>query len=111
MKDWIKFEHPELGNAIEQFIASSPDLSYCADICNGTKHREVTHTGARRIFGHLSGIREYAPNEATGQRLSIIGPDGPRPVIPLAIACVDTWRVFIAKQVPRPTAADPGGVG
>lgn len=100
LKDWIVFEHPRLKKVTEQFIASNPNLCYCADICNGTKHREVTQGHRHRILGHLAGIREFAPDEPTRQRLSIIGPDGPRPVIPLAIACVDAWRVFITQQIP-----------
>ena len=92
LKDWIALEHPGLKNTIEQFVADNPHLRYCADICNGTKHREVTKR--HHIPSHLAGIREYTPNEPTRQRLLILGPDGPKPVIPLAIACVDAWRVF-----------------
>lgn len=97
LKDWIKLDHPELGTTVETFVANVPALAYCADICNGTKHREVTR--GNRQPGHLAAIREYAPWEPTGQRLAIIGPGGPQPVLPLAAVCVEAWRLFVADHL------------
>ena len=105
LKDWIKFEHPELGPAAEMFVANDPALAYCADVCNGTKHREVTR--GNRQPGHLAAIREYAPWERTGQRFAIIGPDGSQPVLPLASRCVEAWRLFVADQLSE-SSREPG---
>lgn len=94
LKDWIQYEFPELRSKLELLISEDPSLSYCADICNGTKHREASRNN--RVPGHLIGIRQYAPRERTKQTLHILGPDGPMLVNTLAEGCLKAWRTFIA---------------
>jgi hypothetical protein len=97
LKDWIKLDHPELKDVVESYITDHIELQYCADICNGTKHMQVTKNP--RLPGHLTGIREYAPYEATGQRLHVLGPFGPMPVLDLARGCVSLWEKFIKNHL------------
>ena len=40
LKDWIKNDSAaaSVANNVENYINNNPDLSLCADICNGVKH-------------------------------------------------------------------------
>lgn len=93
LKDWILTDRPDLKSSLETLIKTNSPLQFCADICNGTKHREVTR--GHRVSSHLAGAREYAPHEPTKQRLVVIGPTGPRPVLELAEECVCAWQSYI----------------
>ncbi|KPM56917.1 hypothetical protein ACG83_03545 [Frankia sp. R43] len=104
LKDWIIADRPDLATTIEATITGNPSLRYCADICNGTKHRAVDRR--HRIPGHLAPIREYAPHEPTRQRLHVIGPEGPQPVLDLADDCLTTWDQFIATHLEPATETD-----
>jgi hypothetical protein len=44
LKDWLKNDPAVTGqvNDVEAFISQSPNLSLCADICNGSKHLLLT---------------------------------------------------------------------
>jgi hypothetical protein len=82
---------------LEALINGDHALSICADICNGTKHREITR-GSRQP-GHLTAIRAFTPWDTdAGHEMLILGPHGPEPVLPLAERCLRTWRDYIAEH-------------
>jgi hypothetical protein len=44
LKDWLLNDAASAGRVadIENFISQSPDMSLCADLCNGSKHLALT---------------------------------------------------------------------
>lgn len=75
LKDWLLVDHPNLRAELENAITANRHLALCADICNGTKHREVTRN--HRVAAHVAGMRESAPDIPSRARWLMLGPDGP----------------------------------
>jgi hypothetical protein len=75
LKDWLLVDHPDLREQLEAMITADRDLALCADICNGTKHREVSR--GHRVPTHVVGMREFAPDVPSQARWLVLGPDGP----------------------------------
>lgn len=112
VRDWIVYELPGLRKDLDREIGLSEALAYCADIANGTKHRELNRR--HRVPGHLTGVRAFAPHEPSGVRHLVIGPDGPVDVLTLASRTVEAWDTILAALVPAPCVppgADPAGHG
>jgi len=96
LKDWLRND-PSVtiaGAVIERAVTVSPNLSVCADLCNGTKHRTLTtprHKGGPgAVFATQSVRVQVPPAEAT---VASVGPAGNK-LAPGATVSVDARSVW-----------------
>src|SRR5262249_43315579 len=99
LKDWIKADPvlAVLGN-VETFINNSPALRLCADICNASKHFELTRP--RSNENPAVGI----PNLVVGKKSVVLRYEvetnsGPTDSFELAERCMVAWSKFLGLDV------------
>ena len=95
LKDWIKAD-PALAalGDVEAFINSSPELRLCADICNASKHFELTRP--RSNENPEVGIPNLVVgNKAVVLRYEIATSSGEVDSFELAEACMAAWSKFL----------------
>jgi hypothetical protein len=99
LKDWIKAD-PALATLgdVEAFINGSPALRLCADICNASKHFELTRP--RSNESPAVGI----PNLLVGRKSVVLRYEvetnsGPIDSFELAERCMVAWSKFLGLDV------------
>jgi DNA-binding XRE family transcriptional regulator len=90
VQEWIAKTAPEAKPEVNRFFAASPPLRLCRDLCNGTKHLNISRPSVDAKF---SIGREYAPAEPTGSRFFVVA-NGKHDLLELAAACVAEWERF-----------------
>lgn len=76
---------------LDEFFARNIELQVCRDVCNGTKHLNLSHASVDRSF---SIGREYTPGEPLGFRMFIVANDQHYDLIHLADRCLMLWQKF-----------------
>ncbi len=62
LKDWLCQETNLSSNELNNFINENKEIGICRDICNGTKHYNITNASVDKEFGI---IRRYNPFHKT----------------------------------------------
>ncbi|MEW6775171.1 MAG: hypothetical protein AB1405_02680 [Bdellovibrionota bacterium] len=97
MRDWLENSEVIPGESLSE-IFSAFELRLCRDICNGTKHLEITRPS---VDANFMTVREYAPppisklDEALSSpeyKLVLIAADNKYDLVELADQCVDILR-------------------
>ena len=106
LKDWIKAD-PALAplGDVEAFINRSPALRLCADVCNSSKHFELTRP--RSNESPTVGV----PNIVVGKksvvlRYGIETSSGPINSFELAERCMADWSKFLGLDVRKAFGLD-----
>jgi len=97
LRDWIQGTQPELGPLLATHVHESWDLRLARDLCNGSKHLNLTHASVDPRF--LTAM-EYQPPSLSGAptppyRLLMLT-DSEKVELPaLADRCINSWRAFM----------------
>jgi len=99
LRDWLLKTSTITRHDMDELFHNSHELKVCRDICNGTKHLNVTSPSFDASF---SIYREYSPNEPSKHRLVVLVDNDLRDyqhnVLDLADTCLSTWRTFLHQQ-------------
>ena len=99
LKDWIKNDPAaaSVADKVENYINNNPELSLCADICNGLKHLHLIsdRSGERPKFGP----RKYKVGLGIGSttiavKYTINTSSGPIDAFEIATKCINAWEKF-----------------
>ena len=106
LKDWIKAD-PALAplGDVETFINNSPALRLCADICNASKHFELTRP--RSNENPVVGI----PNLVVGKKIVVLRYEiatssGSIDSFDLAERCMTAWSQYLRFEVRKAFGID-----
>jgi len=105
LRDWIINSGFRSRADVDSFIAATPDLALCADICNGLKHfrlkravspSNITWSTASMVtYSYRPGTRELEPG--SGQEQWVFTTEGTHvDMFDLADKCVAAWDRFLA---------------
>jgi hypothetical protein len=110
LRDWLKASGVVSGQKLSDFFSVHREMRLCRDICNGTKHFDLTQPG---IDANFSLVREYVPENWPGdkQRGHVIvheatDKNDPKSrkdfygfnLIELADKCVNLWSQFLKQN-------------
>ena len=100
LKDWIKNDTAaaSVANNVENYINNNPDLSLCADICNGVKHLRLisNRSGERPKFGKKVAKVHIGSGPITiALKYEIKTDSGTIDAFDLATKCIKAWEIFI----------------
>lgn len=100
LKDWL-IEDTELTKSdLNQFVNSNLEIGICRDICNGTKHFNVSNPSVSDNFGI---VREFNPLQPTNDepKLKIIIISDGKKFTPLSLINknVELWNGFIEDEL------------
>ncbi len=99
LKDWIKndISNTHLNRVVEDYIDQNDCLKLCADICNGAKHLDLTHSR----FGEETSMRTevhldlFQPNPPVIRKWYIKSDSGQEfDAFDVATQCVKRWVDF-----------------
>lgn len=106
LRDWILACHPELQSQLNSLFQTQFEMGACRDICNGFKHKSLTHPSHDAFFNIY---QEFDPfQEEIDSTRNFIGyraafSNGNDLVkfdlFELADRCFETWTDFIAAEV------------
>ncbi|UTA69060.1 hypothetical protein [Emticicia sp. 21SJ11W-3] len=100
LKDWI-IKNSDLPNDdLNNFINNNEEIGICRDICNGTKHYNISHPSVDENFGI---IHQYLPyhkvwNVAPYEIIICAGGKIYKP-IELIEKCINIWDTFIYENL------------
>lgn len=108
MKDWLVSEawktqksRIEKKRFIENYINKCP-LKYCADLCNGIKHRKLSrrrNVAAPSFEGtNLSFVYRDKSEPKTQVRFVLSNTNGKDAFI-IASECLEAWKIFIKENI------------
>lgn len=100
LKDWVIQNTALTSDDLNTFINKNKELGVCRDICNGTKHYNVSNAS---IDKELGIIRQYAPfhkvwDVAEWEIIVCAGGDTYKPK-DLINKCVELWSNFIEDKL------------
>ena len=100
LKDWIINDTAaaSVANNVENYINNNPELSLCADICNGLKHLRLIsdRSGERPKFGKKRGNLVIGSGPITiALKYEIKTNSGTIDAFDLATKCIKAWEIFI----------------
>lgn len=97
LKDWIKNDPScPLRTSVENFVSASPQLSLCADICNGSKHLNLTkppRSGHKPIVGGVESSMYMG--KVTIEKVSVQHGRNFVNAFELAEKCMAEWKAFL----------------
>ena len=93
LRDWISEGEPDLKSAAYGAVDESPALKICRDLCNGTKHFNLSHPGTK---GFAVGV-QYRAQAFVVWTVLEDGEERERLLVVLELAadCVAAWLVFL----------------
>ena len=102
LKDWLKQDTSLTAKDLNAFINANKEIGICRDICNGTKHYELSDASVDNEFGI---IRQYNPHpgvlgnpNSEWEIIICAGGDIYKPV-DLISKCIDLWDCFITDKL------------
>ena len=100
LKDWIKKDPAaaSVANMVENYINNNPELSLCADICNGLKHFHFNRdrSGKSPEFGKTAAKLYIGSGPTTiALKYEIKTKSGTIDAFDLATKCIKAWEIFI----------------
>jgi hypothetical protein len=109
LKDWLKNDPSStpVATDVEQFVANSPNLRLCADLCNGSKHLVLTaprvdpatQIGRRHFEVELHASIGPSPTPARPTKISakyeIHATGKMYDAFQVATACRDEWEGYL----------------
>ena len=100
LKDWIRHDPSAgaLSSKVEAFINATPEMTICADICNGLKH--LTVNKPRSTQGPKFGPPKYrvgigSQPTTIAVEYAINTTSGPIDAFALATTCMKAWEAFL----------------
>ncbi len=105
LREWLLQTSTLPADEVNRFYAETKELRLCRDICNGTKHLNVSDASVDAGF---SIGWEYNPSEPYGARLFLIA-DDKYDLLDLASKCMALTEEFTAQEQTKPTNG-PGAV-
>ena len=97
LKDWLLSSGVVKKKEVEDFINTNLELKICRDLCNGSKHLNLTSPSTRSgPFGIATLHKEYTP---IGKKRSYcVLAEGKHDVFDLANRCVAIWAEFLQSK-------------
>lgn len=97
LRDWLPSnEFP--ADQVRDFLNTHQELRICRDLCNMTKHFELSHPPAQGYEPSI--LREYAPgrlaNFEKDSRLVIVSGGKKHDAQRVAFRCVELWTEFLS---------------
>ena len=101
LKDWIRNDPSgsSIAGKVEGYINTTPELSLCADICNGLKHLTLTthRSGEKPEFGPRKfEVGIGAEPTTIAAHYTINTDSGPIDAFSLATKCLEAWEKLLA---------------
>jgi hypothetical protein len=100
LKDWLINDAKVSKKIIYDYLDSHIELQLCRDICNGTKHFEITKGSA--IEKDFTIIREYEPyyklKGSDKNKIIILSGGYKYDLKELAWTCINLWEKFIQEN-------------
>ncbi len=100
LKDWLRENTSLSSDDLNAFINSNTEIGVCRDICNGTKHYNISNPSIDNQFGV---IRQYVPFQKTWDvaEWEIIICAGGQIYKPedLILKCIEHWDNFIIEKL------------
>lgn len=100
LKDWLRENTPISSHELNTFINSNEEIGVCRDICNGTKHYNISNPSIDDKFGI---IKQYVPfnKKRDVAEWEIIICAGGRIYKPddLIFRCIKLWDDFIRSKL------------
>ena len=101
LKDWIRNDPSgsSIAGKVEGYINTTPELSLCADICNGLKHLTLTthRSGEKPEFGPRKfEVGIGAEPTTIAAHYTINTDSGPIDAFNLATKCLEAWEKLLA---------------
>lgn len=98
LREWLHSTSRIPKAEIDQLYSTTKELRLCRDICNGTKHLDLSNASVDAFF---SIGYEYAPHEPGGSRLFLIA-DDKYDLLELAGRCLRLLEQFTARDPIKP---------
>lgn len=98
MREWLLQTSKLPEEKIDRFYTETKEMRLCRDICNGTKHLNLS---APSVDAGFSIGWEYAPSEPNGARLFLIA-DDKYDLLELAGRCMALTEGFVASDASKP---------
>jgi len=100
LKDWIRNDPAAVlvANRVEGYINNNPELSLCADICNGLKHLQLyrERSGESPEFGRKKAKLDIGKGPIIiALKYEITTNTGIIDAFDLATKCMKLWEYFI----------------
>ena len=101
LRDWLRYSGEVSQQDLDDLFRSSVELKLCQDLCNGSKHYELTRA---RVDSEFSLVREYVPSEWTENRPHtnenwfIISGQYKYDLFELASICMEAWQQFLSAK-------------
>jgi len=99
LKDWLHHSAGISKKDLNDFISKNIELQICRDICNGTKHFDLTNASVDNDF---TIIREYEPfHKVLGlerNKIIILAGGHKYELKSLAWDCIKLWQEFLKNQ-------------
>lgn len=98
IKDWVKNDPScALKDSVEGFISASPQLSLCADICNGSKHLTLTKAPRSGEKPEVGGVQaRISMGKVTVIKASVQHKGSSVDAFELAEQCMEEWKNFLS---------------
>lgn len=100
LKDWLLHDTSLTSKDLNNFIDSNKEIGVCRDICNGTKHYDISSPSIDKEFGI---IRQYDPHHdlwdsSEWEIIICAGGEIYKPY-DLISRCIDLWDKFISNTL------------
>ncbi len=100
LKDWLLEESPLTLGDLNEFVKGHKEIGICRDICNGTKHYNISNPSVDKEFGVIKQYNPYHKlwNTEKWEIIICSGGDTFKP-LDLINKCIDLWDDFIAVKL------------
>ena len=106
LKDWIMNDPTVSSHSdnVENFITNDPDLSLCADICNGIKHLDLSKSKRKTRSNQNPHFGKRFFRVGVGTQPTTIAVEytidtksGTIDAFDLATRCIEAWEIFLRR--------------
>ena len=100
LKDWLKQDSTVTNEDLNDFINNNKEIGICRDVCNGTKHYDITNASVDKQFGIIRSYNPYHESLGTSKWSIVICADGEiyKPH-DLMIKCISLWNKFLSMKL------------
>ncbi len=102
LRDWLRRTNTVSHTELEKFFSKHVELGICRDICNGTKHFQISKPSVDAFFsiGRQFLLRNPDRNDGIGDTTWFIkAGDSTYDIFELASKCMKLWESFLASFV------------
>jgi hypothetical protein len=98
LKDWLIQETSLTTGDLNSFIKAHKEIGVCRDICNGTKHFNITDESVDKEFWIIRQFNPYNRDISEWEIIICAGVDIYKPY-ELIVKCIDLWEKFISDKL------------